>query len=524
MAKKQGKRRSAKTGKVSKKRGGGRDKRSREGAAPDHPPAAADDLLTMEQAIAMVKTTRPTFYRWLRTGKVKGMKVGRQWRFTREELQRLLKGEAPVIDAPVSVEPLVEQISRRYVEAAGKAMSLQGNGVSRAASSIFVLASVSRASDIHIAPHAARADGPGTARVRLRIDGVLHTVAEFDLRLLPALIARFKVICACDVHEQDRIQYGRCMCSVDGRAMDFRLCFMPAHWGESVAIRLLIRDVMLPNLDQLPLAEADRQKYREAIGRPNGIILVCGPAGCGKTTTMYAGLQKVDREQLKVMTVEDPVECSFAGMVQTQVNAQAGITCASALRSIHRSDPDVVMVGELRDPEVVQIVLQMALTGHLIFSQLHTNDAASTLTRLLDLHADAFLTGETLRLVISQRLVRQLCEQCRRRVELNAEQAEHARDLVKAGGIDWDSMDKRFHKSMGCTHCAQTGYRGRTLVTEAMVMTVELAAALRRGAAVEELRTIAVGQGMTTMAADGVRRAAAGETTLDEVIRVMPKM
>ena len=491
------------------------------------PASPAGEIVDMKEAIRILRTTRPTFYRWLRSGKVKGMKVGRQWRFYRGDLERFLKGEPPRVDLPADMDPLIDTL-RAKVEALG-AEDLSDDDdtdVQRAASLMIVLGVAMRASDIHICPTLSR-EGATVATLSYRVDGVLHEAAAIDARLLPALVEQWKRLAACDVHEKQEPQDGRILIKpkapIAGRTvetLDLRVCFLPAVLGEAVTVRILDRSSVTLSLDRIDYAPRDRERLLKAIHSPWGLVLLTGPTGSGKTTVLYAALNEVVDGKRKVMSVEDPVEFVLPGVVQMAVNDRRGVTFARALRAILRSDPDVVMVGEVRDYETMIVSMQCALTGHLVLTTLHADTSAGGLKRMLDMGVDPFIVADATKLVMSQRLVRCVCKHCGVAAEPDANQLELAAELARTGGVAWPPADARWMKAVGCDKCAHTGYRGRTVVAEMLEVTPEIGKALRAGASLDELRRIAVSQGMTTMGADGVRRAAAGVTTLEEVIRV----
>ncbi|MCK4626086.1 MAG: Flp pilus assembly complex ATPase component TadA [Phycisphaerae bacterium] len=480
----------------------------------------ADDLLNMDQAIAMLKTSRPTFYRWLRAGKIKSMKVGRQWRFYRADIERFLKGQEPKIELPTDIGPLVKSLDDRLRKLGGISPSAPDTEpVSRAAVLIIVLGATMRASDIHIEPYVK------SAVIRCRVDGVLHPVVEFDIRLLPAIVERFKQLSACDVHEKALPQDGRIMITFKEKKgqveLDIRICFLPALVGEAVTLRILRPDQINLSIDSIGHAPADREKLLRAIEAPHGLVIISGPIGCGKTTVLYACLVHLISPGIKVMSVEDPVEYLIGGMVQVPVRQKEGLTFARATRSFMRSDPDVIMIGEIRDFETLMIAHQAALTGHLIMTTLHTDDAVGALKRMLDMGAEPFMIADATKLISAQRLVRCVCKACSTPDEPSAKVLMRAEEMAGAGGLQWEALEKNFRKPVGCSECGQMGYRGRTLIAEMLEVTPEIGQALRGGASADEMRAIAVRGGMTTMAADGIRRAAGGEITLDEVFRVM---
>jgi excisionase family DNA binding protein len=479
----------------------------------------------MSQAIELLKTSRPTFYRWLREGKVKGMKVGRQWRFYREDIERFLKGQEPRIELPADLKPLIKHLRRRVEELGAKDVSPEGaSDVIRAVSLMIRLAVAMNASDIHIEPHMREGAEGAVALLRYRIDGVLHPVAEIDMRLLPAIDTRWKAMAACDVHEKARPQDGRILIKLadTGKQVDLRVSFLCAALGPSLCVRVLDPDVVRPlDLDGIGYSSRDKEALLRAIEAPWGTTLLTGPTGIGKTTTLYACLNHLAGPDRKLMTIEDPVEFFLPWVVQVPLRPRDGVTFPVALRSLLRSAPNVIMVGEVRDFETLQVVHQASLTGHIVLTTLHADEAARALKRMVEMGSDPFVVADSTRLILSQRLIRKLCAVCSKEQEPVGSRLERAAELARAGGFDWESVSKKFWAPAGCSACHQTGFRGREVIAEALEVTPEIGAALRRGASVEELRSIAVGQGMTTMAADGIRRAAAGTTSLDEVLRVL---
>ena len=513
------------------KRGGGAKggrARSAEGAgagakAPEGEPSG--ELLDMGQAIELLKTSRPTFYRWLRSGKVKGMKLGRQWRFYREDIERFLKGQEPRVDLPADLKPLIGSLTEKVEALEARDVSPpDADDVVRAVGLMIRLAVAMEASDLHIEPHFSEAPRSASAMVRVRVDGVLHPVAEFDIRLLPAIDERWKRMAACDVREKARPQDGRILIKLAdcGKTVDLRVSFMFATLGPSLTARILDPDAVRPlDLDASGYAPRDQALLAKAVAAPWGLVVVSGPTGCGKTTTLYACLNRLAGPERKVMTVEDPVEILLPWVLQSQLRTHAGATFPIAVRSMLRSAANVMLVGEVRDRETAEMVCQAALTGHLVFTTLHTDESARVLTRLVEIGLDPFLVGDATRVVIAQRLIRKLCPVCSVPREPQPSRLEQAARLARTGGLDWDALDKHFCAPAGCPSCHQTGFRGREVVAEALEATPAIGEALRRGAPLDELRTLAVGQGMTTMAADAIRRAAAGVTSLDEALRVV---
>lgn len=490
-----------------------------------------EELMSMDQAIELLKTTRSTFYRWLRSGKVKGMKAGRQWRFQRSDIERFMKGEEPRIELRADIGPLITQLSARLREIAGKrpdvktiageAPAESGGKVLHAVSLMIRLGVKMGASDIHIAPHLNDPAGDHTAVLRYRVDGVLHEAAEFDIRLLPAVVERWKIMADCDTHEKGKPQDGRIVVKIEGKTLDLRVCILPAVMGESVTARILDRETVILSLDRIDFAPHDRERLLEAVEAPWGLVVFSGPTGSGKTTVMYACLNHVSKPALKLMSVENPVEYFLPWVVQVGIRPAAGLTFPVALRSVLRSDPDIVMVGELRDYESLAVTMQTSLTGHLVLTSLHADEAPRALKRMAEMGMDPFVVADATKLIVAQRLVRKLCPYCSEKEEPPANLLDAAAEMCRDGGINFHSLPKKYAKPVGCAKCGMTGFKSRTIIAETLKVSPEIGAALRRGASVEELRHVAVGQGMTTMAADGVRRAANGETALREVIRVL---
>jgi type IV pilus assembly protein PilB len=361
-----------------------------------------------------------------------------------------------------------------------------------------------RASDIHIEP---LADG---VRVRLRVDGVLTEVQRFPRGLLPAVISRIKVLADLDIAERRLPQEGRVELQVAGRTVDLRVATLPTVHGEKAVLRLLDRSQALQTLEELGLAPDDFAQVRAMIARPHGLVLVSGPTGAGKTTTLVACLAEIDARSRNVVTIEDPVEYLLPGLNQTQVNPKIGLTFADGLRAILRQDPDVVMVGEIRDRETAEIAVRAALTGHLVLSSIHTNTAAATPGRLLEMGIEPFLVASSLVGVVAQRLVRRLCVRCRRARAVTAEEA-------RLYGLPGDGT---VFEPVGCPHCGNLGYRGRVGVFEVLPVDSLIRAGILDRVPGSELEAAARARGMRSLWEDGVAKALAGVTSLAEVLRV----
>jgi general secretion pathway protein E len=368
-----------------------------------------------------------------------------------------------------------------------------------------------RASDIHIEP---REDG---VRVRFRIDGVLYERAHLRPEVREGIASRIKVMGRMDIAERRLPQDGGVTIRIGERRLDLRISTLPSQYGERVVMRLLDKHTGLMSLEGLGLAESDLEHTRRMLGLSHGIVLVTGPTGCGKTTTLYAMLSAMNSAELNILTLEDPVEYQLPGITQTQVSEKKGLTFARGLRALVRQDPDIIMVGEIRDLETATVAIQSALTGHLVLSTLHTNDAPSSVTRLLDLGVEAYLVASSVNASIAQRLVRRVCPTCSQPVALD----RHA--ALTEG---WGEEDMAFLKDLGvtalrttkgCDECLQTGFRGRTGIYEFLLMSDAIRDLVGRRAPAGEVKRMAMERGMVTLRRDGLRKAGLGVTTLAEV-------
>ncbi len=365
-----------------------------------------------------------------------------------------------------------------------------------------------RASDIHLEPFE---DG---LHLRYRIDGVIQTAEVIEPRLAAAVVSRLKLLAQLNIAERRLPQDGRIKTRVKGRELDLRVSSVPTVHGESVVLRVLDRASVRFSLAELGFSPDTLKRFEALLARPHGILLVTGPTGSGKTTTLYGALSKLDAEALKILTVEDPVEYQLEGINQIHVHPQIGLTFAAALRSILRQDPDIIMIGEMRDGETAQIAVQSALTGHLVLSTLHTNTAASAVIRMQDMGVEPYLITSTVNGVLSQRLVRRLCEQCRQPADLPDE-------VVANSGLGrFLSPGKTAYAATGCPQCRGTGYLGRAAIHELLVVDEAVRDAVMRGTDAAQLQEIARGGGLVSLNEDGLRKVAAGVTSLDEVMRV----
>jgi type IV pilus assembly protein PilB len=366
------------------------------------------------------------------------------------------------------------------------------------------------ASDIHIEP--AERD----VHVRYRIDGVLHAMQRAPKNIQNGVISRLKIMSDIDIAERRKPQDGRMSVIHGGRQIDLRVATLPTVHGEKVVMRILDNSTTGLGMEQLHLLERNAETYRASYTKPYGMILVTGPTGSGKSTTLYTTLHAVARPEINVITVEDPVEYRMAGINQVQVNPKAGLTFASALRSILRSDPDVVLLGEIRDHETAQIAIEAALTGHLVLSTLHTNDAPSAVTRLTEMEIEPFLVGSALDCVVAQRLARRLCDRCKQPYLGSPEELAGLRF-----GYDPAEGPPALYRPVGCSACSNTGYRGRIAVHEVMAVSEEIERLAVARASSAEIGRVAVQQGMTTLRQDGWAKARLGLTSIEEILRVV---
>lgn len=363
-----------------------------------------------------------------------------------------------------------------------------------------------RASDIHVEPF------EDELKIRYRIDGVLHDIESTPKRLQAAIVSRIKIMAKLNIAERRLPQDGRIRLRIGDNELDLRVSTIPVLYGESVVMRILRKEGIVIDLDRLGFGQETLRLFNQLIAKPNGIILVTGPTGSGKTTTLYGALDKINSPDKKIITVEDPVEYQLKGVNQIQVKPQIGLNFANTLRHIVRQDPDIIMIGEIRDLETAEIAIQSALTGHLVFSTLHTNDAPSAITRLLDMGVENFLLSSTIRGILAQRLVRVICPSCK-----EPDTAIATREELQLFGID---PGLALYRGRGCERCAQTGYYGRSGIFELLVVDDEIRKLILKNADANQIRETAKRLGMKTLLEDGAEKVKAGVTTLSEVLRV----
>ena len=368
------------------------------------------------------------------------------------------------------------------------------------------------ASDIHIDP------SEKNIRIRFRVDGALEDMCTLPKEIHGEIISRIKILSGLRTDEHNAAQDGRFRSMLEeGRSVDIRVSVVPTYHGENTVLRLLTDHSENYTLDMLGFSKEDQVKILNAIKKPTGMILVTGPTGSGKTTTLYTLLKILDSKEISIITIEDPIEYAVNGIEQIQVNSRTGLTFANGLRSILRQDPDVIMVGEIRDIETASIAVNTALTGHLLLSTLHTNDASTTLPRLLDMKIEPFLVSSTVSIAIGQRLVRKICEKCKVQKTLNDEEYLHLGEVISEKVL---AGNRKFFVGKGCDICNQSGYKGRIVIDEVLVADDEIRNAILLKASSADIKHIAINNGMNTMLVDGVNKAKIGLTTIEEVLRV----
>ena len=418
-------------------------------------------------------------------GNAEALRVAEQYTREREEQNKAKNVEA-VDESSVQQAPIVKLLGQIIEQAVHK-----------------------RASDIHIEPM------ENQVRIRFRVDGVLHEAMRHDISLHAALIARIKIVSGLDISEKRRPQDGRATRIVDRQEYDIRVSILPTVYGEKVVMRLAQKKALTMDKRELGFPDDELAKFDKILSHPNGMILVTGPTGSGKSTTLYTALNELNGEGVNIITVEDPVEANVTGINQVQVNEKAGLTFSSALRSILRQDPDIIMIGEIRDQETAEIAVKASITGHLVVSTLHTNSSANTITRLADMGVENYLIADSVVGVIAQRLVRRVCPTCG---------VVHEASPADAKTLGFKDLNRKImlrypgHKE--CVRCGGTGYYGRIGIYEIMPITADLRQAITRGESADQLEAIALRHGMKTLRMSAVEYALKGITTVEEVRRV----
>jgi excisionase family DNA binding protein len=481
----------------------------------------ADEVLDLKAAADFLKVSKPTFYRWLAQGKLKGFKAGQQWRFYRRDLEKFLESEEPVAIPTGAAE--VEQAVYEARKAQGLApiewdrpgelldpsLPAEENPIQRVVNTIIATAIDERASDIHVDV------GPEEVRVRYRIDGVLHERMNIPKYVHAPLVSRLKLEGDMDIAERRVPQNGRIRMRHRERDYDVRVQTVPSVFGEAVVMRILDQSSVLIGLNKLGMSEPVQAAFERRLRAPQGLIVSAGPSGCGKTTTLYSALNLVNRPEVQVVTIEDPVEYHLRGVTQVHVNRKAGVTFAVGARTFMRFDPDIIMVGAIRDLDTAEICMQAAMTGNIVLTAMMPGHAEGVITRLAEMGVEPFLIAASVSAVLAQRLVRKVCPSCKA-------EYQPSRETLRRLGMSEDQIaGAKFYRGGGCDQCHHTGYYGRTGVFELLEVDDRLREVIARGAATAELRAAAVDAGMITMLRDGLEKAQQGLTTIEELLRVL---
>ncbi len=477
------------------------------------------ELLSIDEAVDALQSSRSTVYRWLHTGQLKGVKVGRQWRVHPDEVERFLRGESPQIASPPGVEAFCAELTELIRGRGAEPMPIDSMPPAMGAVMLMTQLTIeSGATHVSLEPQQS-ADGRVQGWLRMRIDGCLATHAVLEARSIPAVVEGWKRWCGCDPHKNREIQNGRTVLQTgEATVVELRVTVMPTVLGESVSVTVVDpkRVAEYVSLDRIDFSPEDRTRLDAALAAPYGMIVVTGPTGSGKSSTLYAALHEVASPERQTIAIEGTTEWRVPGVAHVPIDEETGVTFSAAIRAAMRCGLDVLMVSEIRDKATLELVPGVALTGHLVLTALHASTAAGAVQRMVEFGLDPNTVFEATRLVIAQQLVRRLCD-----CATPAEPPDLARavDAAASGGISPEQLGEAWHEPVGCSRCAHTGYQGRRVIAESMRMTPALRDAIGTRSA-PELQALAVADGMTTLVADGIRRASHGETTLTEVWRV----
>ena len=413
-----------------------------------------------------------------------------------------------IVDSLSEMESTIDVVSEEEIDKDVKNLEEESSEepIIKLANTILIKSIKSRASDIHLEPF------ENDLRVRYRVDGKLIEMMVLSKTIAPAITSRFKIMAKLNIAEKRLPQDGRIRIKTEGKDIDLRVSTLPTVYGEKTVMRILDRSSVKVSLNELGFEQSDLEKYVKSISSPYGMILVTGPTGSGKTTTLYASLNKINKKDVNIMTAEDPVEYNIEGINQVHIKEDIGLSFAEALRSFLRQDPDIIMVGEIRDTETAEIAIRSALTGHLVFSTVHTNDAPSTIMRLEDMGIEKYLIASSLVVILAQRLVRRICTHCKAEIKVppNA--------LTELGFSEHDAQTIKIYKGKGCSECNNTGYMGRVALYEVMPVSDRIKEMILHDASVAEIKNQAITEGMSTLRMSGLKKIKEGVTTIEEVM------
>lgn len=493
------------------------------------PAARGEEIVEFEAAQALLKTTRSTLYRWIRQGRLRAMKAGRQWRFRREDLRRFLEGESAELALPVSVQPFLDALREQIAQAPASAKQSpeapapapETSLLRQAADLVLHLAVRVNASDIHITPNRGL-DGQLQVPVRMRVDGLLRTMATLDPRLLVHFVKEWKGLAGCSVQETARPQDGRATLDMAGTSYDCHFCFLPSSQGESVVVRPMKFDEERLSLEQCGFLPDQRMRVEEAAHASHGLVLFTGRTGSGKGLSMFSALGTIQDETSSVLSIEQPPYSFLPWVTQIAVGDQSGLPVHAILRFVRQADPDVIAFGEIRDFETLHLATEFVETGHLILATLIAPDATQAFVRMLEMGESPLVLGSTVRLVVSQWLKRHVCPDCGQPAKPDANLRKRFERTLVAGGVDPASLAPHFREGAGCAKCHGTGFHTRSAYAELLRMTPGFAEALRaphlQHAA---LRAVAIAEGMAPMEVALVRHAYEGTTSIREAERLL---
>lgn len=480
------------------------------------------NLISLEEAVEHLGTSRPTFYRWLRSGKIKGHKVGRQWRFTREDLDRYAKGESPKISLRADIQPLINELEKQLLELGGS-LNSEAVQTERACLLICALADKMQASDIHIDSFPVDFQSGDSTFLRFRVAGSLHEISKIDTRLLPSLIEQWKIFCNCDPREVDLPQNGSFVLNQEstdgGGSMEMQISFFPVRNGESMTARIIrAKNVEHCTIDNIGMSEDDKKLLLNHAESGSGLIAFTGITGTGKTSTVYATIRQIASKELKFITLENPREAALPFTIQAAISPKDGFSYSAGIKSALRCDVDGLFVSEIPDEETLRLALQTGMTGHLVLTQLHAPDTVRAALRMQKLIGDGTLVIEGTKLIVAQRLIRKLCVDCSVPLDLNdPEKQLYSLAVKKAHPF---AFEKGFKKPVGCQKCAQTGFRGRTAIYELLEMTNEFSSGLLNGLNEDELWDLAIAQGTKPLLVSALEMAGKGLMYFPEICHI----